>query len=150
LQRHSKWFSPGKGLNSVYSVTHDPVPISGDPSGGTFEGDGLILKNDTMFFLPSWAGVENSPHKISYYYQSPANGCVGKDTVMIDILEVHADISFPKNKTLFCYNDLPFEIRGLNLDNLVGNFSISGGIGLVDYGNNTARITPTELSGGEY
>ncbi len=140
-----------QGLNSVYSVNNDPIPAFGVPPGGTFEGDGLIPKNDTIFFLPSWAGVENSPHKISYFYQSPANGCMGKDTIMIDILEVHADISFPKNKTLFCYNDPPFEVRGLNLEELIGNFSISGGgVGLVDNGNNTATITPSELSGGEY
>ncbi|MBN2215171.1 MAG: hypothetical protein JW723_13095, partial [Bacteroidales bacterium] len=138
------------GLNTVYSVNSDPIPVYGVPSGGTFDGDGIILKDDTVFFLPSWAGVENSPHKISYYYQSPVNGCMGKDTIMIDILEVHADISFPDNKTIFCYNDPPFEIRGLNLKNVTGNFRISGNTGIIDNGDNTAVINPLELSGGEY
>ena len=43
-----------QGLNTVYSIKNDPIPAFGIPSGGTFEGEGLILRNDTMFFLPSW------------------------------------------------------------------------------------------------
>jgi hypothetical protein len=139
-----------QGLSNVYSINSNPVPVYGVPLGGSFDGNGLILRNDTLFFLASWAGIENSPHKISYYYQSPVTGCVGKDTIMIDVLEVNADISFPKNQKLFCYNDLPFEVRGLNINNIVGNFSISGGVGMIDNGNNTATINPSELSGGKY
>jgi hypothetical protein len=138
------------GLNQTYSVTSDPVPVFGSPSGGVFSGNGLIPKNDTMFFLPSWAGVENSPHKITYTFQDPISGCFGKDTMMVNVLEVEADIVFPDGKVFYCYNDPPFTITGANIVGDTGTFSISGGIGMVDIGDNTAIINPSQLSGDVY
>ncbi len=139
------------GLNQTYSINSDPVPIFGSPSGGVFSGNGLILKNDTMFFLPSWAGVENSPHKISYNFQDPVSGCFGKDTMMVNVLEVEADIVFPDDKMFYCFNDPPFTITGANIVGDTGTFSISGGgVGLVDNGDNTATINPSQLSGDVY
>ncbi len=139
-----------EGLGTTYSIDSDPVPIFGYPEGGIFTGEGLIISKDTVFFLPSWAGTENSPHKILYSWQDPENGCIGKDSVMVDVLEAEADIVFPENKTLFCFNDNPFNIRGLNVKNITGSFTISGDAGLTDNGDNTATIYPAELNEGEY
>ncbi|MBN2212750.1 MAG: T9SS type A sorting domain-containing protein [Bacteroidales bacterium] len=138
------------GLNQTYSIYSAPVPVFGSPDGGVFSGQGLIPKNDTMFFLPSWAGVEGSPHKISYTYQDPVSGCFGKDTFMVNVLEVEADIIFPDGKVFYCFNDLPFTVTGANIVGDTGSFSISGGIGLVDNGDNTARISPSQLNGDVY
>jgi hypothetical protein len=138
------------GLGTAYSIDSDPVPVFGTPEGGVFTGEGLIISNDTIFFLPSWAGTEDSPHKILYSWQDPGNGCIGKDSVMVDVLEAQADIIFPENKTLFCFDDLPFTIRGLNVNNVIGNFIISDDEGLIDNGDNTATINPSELDEGEH
>jgi hypothetical protein len=139
-----------EGLGTTYSIDSDPVPIFGYPEGGVFVGEGLIFSKDTIFFLPSWAGTENSPYIILYSWQDPGNGCIGKDSVIVDVLEVEADIIFPENKTLFCFDDEPFNIQGLNVNNVIGHFTISGNEGLVDNGDNTATIDPTALNEGEY
>ncbi len=138
------------GLATTYSVDSDPVPVFGIPDGGIFTGEGLIISNDTIFFLPSWAGTEDSPHKILYSYQDPGNGCIGKDSVMVNVLEAQADIIFPDNRTLFCFNEGTFDITGLNVNNVIGSFIISGDEGLSDNGDNTASIDPSELAEGEY
>ncbi len=138
------------GLNQAYSVESNPVPISGSPIGGEFFGEGLLNKDDTVFFLPAWAGIEGSPHKISYIYQSPSTGCFGKDSVLVDILTVQANFIFPDNRLLFCYNDEPFIVKVANSYNVIGQFIISGGVGLTDNGDNTAIIDPFKLAGGIY
>ncbi|MBN2612810.1 MAG: T9SS type A sorting domain-containing protein, partial [Bacteroidales bacterium] len=138
------------GLGGAYSVNNKEIPVFGTPKGGSFSGDGLLTRNDSVFFYPKWAGVEGSPHKILYSYMSPTTGCIGKDSVMVDVLAVNADIIFPGNKLLFCYNETPFLIRGTNLGNVIGELTISGGTGLTDNGDNTAVIDPSKLTGGEY
>jgi hypothetical protein len=138
------------GLNQTYSVNSDPVPVYGSPVGGYFTGQGLIPRNDTMFFLPSWAGVDGSPHKITYTYQDPISGCFGKDTFMVNVLEVEADIIFPDGKDFYCFNDPPFVVTGANIVGDTGTFTISGGVGMTDNGDNTATIDPSKLSGAIY
>jgi hypothetical protein len=110
------------GLNQTYSIYNDPVPVYGSPVGGYFTGQGLIPRNDTMFFLPSWAGVDGSPHKITYTFQDPISGCFGKDTFMVNVLSVEADIIFPDGKDFFCFNDLPFIVTGANIVGDTGTF----------------------------
>ena len=139
------------GLNQTYSINSDFVPVFGSPAGGSFtQIQGLTLINDTMFFIPFWAGVENSPHKITYTFQDPISGCFGKDTFMVNVLEVEADIIFPDGKDFYCFNDLPFIVTGANIVGDTGTFAISGGIGITNNGDNTATIDPSKLSGGIY
>ncbi|MFO7657992.1 MAG: Ig-like domain-containing protein [Bacteroidales bacterium] len=138
------------GLQRAYSVENKEIPVFGKPKGGSFSGDGLLTRNDSVFFYPRWAGVAGSPHKILYTYVSPSTGCTGKDSVMVDVLKVNADIVFPNNKLLICYNDKPFIIRGTNIGNVIGKLTISGGKGLTDNGDNSASIAPSKLTGGEY
>ncbi len=139
------------GLNQTYSVEdNSKVPIFGSPAGGTFSGDGLFFGMDTTFFLPRYAGTEGSPHKITYRYQDPSSGCFGKDSVLVNVLNVEADIVFPDDITFYCYNSPPFTITGANIVGAIGTFTISGGIGLTDNGDNTALIEPSKLSGQVY
>ncbi|UCH13477.1 MAG: T9SS type A sorting domain-containing protein [Bacteroidales bacterium] len=145
-----------QGLQQAYSYTDDPVPLSGDPEGGSFSGPGLIESNDTTYFLPGWAGIteeDDPPHKIIYSYQFPS-GCYGRDTVKVRVLSTTASIIFPDNKTFYCYNDEPFTVEGFNIFKnpdttmVLGEFSVSGGLGLVDNGDNTATIDPQILQDG--
>ena len=122
------------------------MPVYGSPLGGNFTGQGLIPRNDTTFFLPSWAGVDGSPHKITYTFQDPVSGCFGKDTFMVNVLAVEADIIFPDGKDFYCFNDLPFVVTGANIVGDTGTFTISGGVGITDNGDNTATINPSNLS----
>ena len=145
------------GLQQAYSNEDDPVPLSGNPEGGNISGPGLIESNDTTYFLPGWAGIteeDDPPHKIIYSYQFPS-GCYGRDTVSVRVLSTTASIIFPDNKTFYCYNDEPFAVEGFNIfknpadtSMVIGEFSISGGLGLVDNGDNTATVDPQILVDG--
>jgi hypothetical protein len=146
------------GLQQAYSVQDDPVPIYGDPPGGTFSGPGIITGIDPVLFSPGYAGIteeDDDPHQIVYTYRFPS-GCYGRDTVYVRVLSSTASIVFPDNKTFYCYNDNPFIVEGFNIfknpgdaSMVIGEFSISGeGIGLVDNGNNTATVYPEILQDG--
>jgi hypothetical protein len=137
------------GLKPAYSVQTLLVPIFGNPSGGTFFPT-MIEIQDTMYFSPRYAGT--GVHTIIYSYRDPKTGCTGYDTTSVTVLAANADIIFPDNDTrkFFCFYDSSFTIAGHNTANVIGTFSISGGIGLVDHGDNTATISPSELNGGTY
>ncbi len=146
------------GLQQTYSYGDDWVPIFGDPEGGSFSiisktGGGLIFYNDTTRFFPAIAGItdeDDPPHRIIYAYQDPITGCYGRDTAEVYVLEKTASIRFPNNKKFYCYNSMPFTIQGVNVFNDIGTFSISGGIGLLDNGDNTAVISPAILQEGTF
>jgi hypothetical protein len=146
------------GLQQAYSVQDDPVPIYGDPPGGTFSGPGIVTGIDPVLFIPGLAGIteeDDPPHQIVYTYQFPSS-CYGRDTVYVRVLSSTASIVFPDNKTFYCYNDEPFIVEGFNIfknpedtSMVIGEFSISGGgIGLVDNGDNTATVYPEILQNG--
>jgi hypothetical protein len=137
------------GLDPAYSKDELMVPVFGNPEGGSFIPP-LYWNNDTFYFFPGYSGP--GMHTIIYAYRDPGTGCYGYDTVTVMVLEADADIMFPENDTkkLFCYNDSSFTILGNNTANDTGTFTISGGHGLVDNGDNTATIDPSQLSGGIY
>jgi len=146
------------GLQQAYSVQDDPVPLSGDPPGGTFSGPGIVTGIDPILFIPGLAGIteeDDPPHKIIYSYQWMPSGCWARDTVNVRVLSTTASIVFPNNKTFYCYNDKPFLVEGFNIfknpadtSMIIGEFSISEDIGLVDNGNNTATVYPEILQDG--
>ncbi|MBP1668025.1 MAG: hypothetical protein H6Q21_391, partial [Bacteroidetes bacterium] len=137
------------GLKPAYSAELNKVPVYGNPAGGTFYPP-VIQVGDTNFFFPKWSGP--GMHSIVYSYRDPKTGCTGYDTVIVAVLTAKADIIFPENDTkkFFCYNDSSFTIQGRNVANVIGTFSISGGTGIVDNGDNTATITPLELTGNTF
>jgi hypothetical protein len=137
------------GLAPAYSIQTIMVPVFGNPEGGTYTPT-LFQNHDTTWFFPNWAGA--GLHTIIYAYRDPGTGCYGYDTVTVMVLTADADILFPENDTkkLFCYNDSAFTILGNNTANDTGTFTISGGIGLVDNGDNSATIDPSLLNGGTY
>lgn len=136
------------GLRSAYNLKNSPVSLSGTPEGGRFSGPGVI--SSVNMFYPSIAGTQNSPHAIIYSYTSSQTGCSNKDTVLVEIIDAEADISGIRTSYKYCNFDEPFVITGTNVQGSLGTFSISGGVGLTDNGDNTATVTPGLLSTGNY
>lgn len=136
------------GVNSAYNLRSNPVKLTGNPTGGTFYGPGVIPS--TSMFYPSIAGTQNSPHTIIYEYRSPQTGCSNRDTIMIEVVDADASISGLRTGGKYCNFDTPFVITGTNAIGSVGSFAITGGVGLKDNNNNTATINPSDLSAGNY
>jgi hypothetical protein len=139
------------GLAPAYNVSTLRVPVFGNPPGGTFEPHPALIDPpppDTLFFYPVVAGV--GTHNIIYSYRSPITSCYGYDTAIVRVLTANATIVFENNRSKYCVNDQPFTVEGVNLAEVIGSFSISGGIGLIDHYNNTATIDPSQLSVGDY
>lgn len=136
------------GLNTAYSVNGPAVPLNGTPLNGTFSGPGVVPSS--RLFYPNIAGVANSPHAIVYSYTASATGCLNRDTVWVQVLDANASISGLRTELRYCNQDKAFVVTGVNNKGVIGTFSISGGAGLTDNGNNTATINPLLLNAGTY
>jgi hypothetical protein len=136
------------GLNNAYSLNAGPVSLQGSPTGGVFSGDGVVPSSN--LFYPSLAGVAGSPHNIVYTYSNPTTGCTNKDTVKVTVINADAFISGLRSSGQYCNYDSLILITGGNSASSIGTFSISGGVGLTDNGDNTATFNPSLLAAGTY
>ncbi|MBN1158496.1 MAG: PKD domain-containing protein, partial [Bacteroidales bacterium] len=137
------------GLEPAYSYDMLRIPVFGEPENGTFiPRSYLIMSNDTTFFYPIIA--EPGTHSIIFRYLDPETYCYGYDTALVRVLVANADILFPDDRHYYCNNDRPFTITGVNTVNKTGSFTIEGGKGLTDNGNNTATIDPSVLNNDIY
>ncbi|MBN1789682.1 MAG: tandem-95 repeat protein [Bacteroidales bacterium] len=137
------------GLGPAYNKqSSEWVLMTGTPSGGTYSGPGVIPYNSSWYFVPSLPPV--GTHNIVYAYRASPSSCYGYDTSVVRILEASAVIEFENNRTKYCRNDHSFVVTGVNLANVIGTFTINGGIGLVDHHDNTATVYPAQLAAGEY
>ena len=137
------------GLDPAYNKDSAlVVPLFGEPAGGTFTGPGVFAQGNDWFFISSFPPV--GAHDFVYSYKDGTTQCFGYDTVTVRILKADAIIEFPGNRTKYCRNEDPFTVTGANTANSIGSFSISGGVGLVDHGDNTATVNPSQLSVKEY
>ncbi|MBN1416062.1 MAG: T9SS type A sorting domain-containing protein [Bacteroidales bacterium] len=125
------------------------IPVFGNPENGSFTPP-LWEINDTNYFSPYYYGI--GVHTFIYSFRDPATGCYGYDTAIVTVMSANAEITFPENDTkkLFCSNDSCFTIVANNIANVIGTFTISAETGLVDNGDNTATIDPSQLNGGYY
>jgi hypothetical protein len=137
------------GLAPAYNKEDNQmVLITGTPAGGRFSGPGLFYSSPDWFFLPGYAPLGTL--NIVYAYQESEGSCFGYDTAVIKVLEASGIIEFPENRTTICQNEGAFTIKGVNLNNSNGRFSISGDNGLINNGDNTATIDPHGLVAGKY
>ncbi len=136
------------GLAEVFNKQSTTlVPLNGTPTGGEFSGPGVVQYETGWFLIPSLPEV--GKHQIIYKYEN--GSCAGYDTAAIEILSVGAFIEFENNRKKYCHSDMPFEVLGINLlGDSPGKFTITGGIGLTDHGNNKATVNPTQLNPGIY
>ncbi len=126
------------------------VLLTGTPTGGNFTGsNGLIHTiDDKWYFVPAIAPV--GTNNIVYSYRASPASCYGYDTAVVRVLESNALIEFENNRTKYCLNDGPFTVTGTNILGTIGSFTIEGGSGLYDNGDNTATIKPVELTERNY
>ncbi|MBN1145303.1 MAG: tandem-95 repeat protein [Bacteroidales bacterium] len=128
------------------------IPLTGTPTGtpgnSQFSGPGLILNDGKYSFFPPLAPV--GTNNIVYAYRANSSSCWGYDTSVVRILEANSIIEFEDDRTKYCTNDQPFTITGTNILGEPGEFSISGGVGLIDHGDNTATINPALLNPNNY
>ena len=138
-------------LSNAYSLHSSPVLLQATPSGGIFSDSqgGIVLSGGKYYFDPSYAGVTKSD-TVVYYYTNPSTACSNNDTVFVTIEDSDAFISGLRTQLTYCNFDKPFLITGANVFGNIGSFSITGGIGLKDNGNNTATIYPSEIQAGIY
>lgn len=138
------------GLSPIYSrQSTEMVPLIGLPGGGSFSGPGVIQYDQDWFLYPTLLPV--GVHQIVYKYRVDAASCYGYDTATVKIIEKSAAIEIAGNRQQFCRNDNPFTITGINLiNNNPGSFTISGGKGLSDHGNNTATVYPDSMASNAY
>ncbi|MFO7370396.1 MAG: T9SS type A sorting domain-containing protein, partial [Bacteroidales bacterium] len=121
---------------------------TGTPGNSQFSGPGLILNDGKYYFFPPLAPV--GTNNVVYSYRANSSSCWGYDTSVVRILEANSIIEFEDDRTKYCTNDQLFTVTGTNILGNPGVFSISGGIGLTDHGNNTATITPALLNPNNY
>jgi VCBS repeat-containing protein len=138
------------GLASAYNKDDQQfVTITGTPSGGTFSGStGLFYSSPNWLFLPRYAAV--GINNIVYSYRVSPSSCWGYDTAVVRVLETDAEINYENGRNKFCKNDKPFLVTGSNIANDTGSFSITGGLWLVDHGDNTATVNVAKLNPGTY
>jgi mRNA-degrading endonuclease HigB of HigAB toxin-antitoxin module len=137
------------GLAPAYNKdSSEMVHLIGTPSGGAFSGPGVIPYFNDWYFLTSLPPA--GTHHIVYSYRESPASCYGYDTAIVRVLKANAIIEFPENRVKYCQNEVPFTVTGVNLANNIGSFTISGGAGLVNHGDNTASVDPSKLSVKEY
>ncbi len=141
-------------LDTIYTVNTTQVPFSVEPEGGNFnlsDPSTVFEIGDVPFFVPFYAGSENSPHRIIYSYQDPGTACFGGDTLMIHVIETGGAISVKgesEKPERYCFNQDTLLLNGINVDRSLGSFTIDGQGGLIDNGNNTAYLIPSEIVSG--
>ncbi|MEX1191626.1 MAG: T9SS type A sorting domain-containing protein, partial [Brumimicrobium sp.] len=70
--------SVNAGDDQTLCANHDPITLSGNPSGGTYSGNGIT----GLDFDPNEAGVGS--HDITYTYET-ANGCESTDVITLTV-----------------------------------------------------------------
>jgi hypothetical protein len=138
-------------LGSTYSLESAAIILAATPSGGSFSGPGVVSAQNK--FYPSIAGLVGSPHTILYTYTNNF-GCVSYDSAHVSVVQAAGGILL---NDLYCYNAAPITAQAFNDYSVTGQFElryngnlVPDGSGIHDNGDNTATITPTALSPGEY
>ncbi len=137
------------GLLPAYNKEVIRVPVNVVPSSASHVNHpALINYEGTLHFWPAVATI--GTHNLVFYYQDPTSLCTGYDTATVRVLEAQASIYFENDKIKYCTNDGPFTVTGVNIPNKIGSFTIEGGAGLVNHGDNTATIYPKQLTANNY
>ncbi|MFC2087135.1 PKD domain-containing protein [Bacteroidota bacterium] len=136
---------PSFSISPTFNNEDEPVDLSGTPPGGTFEGEGVAIVGGTPKFHPQ--NVALGTYTI-YYHYTDGNGCSDTDSNDVEVTDAKGTIL--NLSSVHCYDEEPITLIGINPDttNIKGTFTIKGGTGLTDIGNNRAIFNPTEVGPG--
>ena len=138
----------------AYFYSEPGIPLSANPSGGTFTGNGVSAN----IFYPGIASTEGSPHSVTYTYYNPY-GCVSRDETEIYVLNGDASVVLLSgNDTIgdICDDGRTYVILGSNSDQLPGQFELIADINNdtleenimdEDLSDDLAILDPSGLSG---
>ena len=127
------------GLNPQYCINDMPVPLIGNPAGGTFSGTGIV--ND--FFYPSISGA--GTYNITYT-KTDINGCTNASTQPVTVHPL-TPVSFTGLPAQYCLNGTLIVLVGTPSN---GTFSGPGTNGntfnptIAGVGNHTITYTYTD------
>ena len=107
-------------LNPQYCLLDADAPLTGNPSGGTFSGNGISASN----FSPTNAGVGN--HTISYAY-TDANSCDSETSLQTTVNGMPA-VSFAGIDNTLCIDDTPETINAQPSGGSLSGTGISGNV----------------------
>jgi len=139
---------------AAYLKSEPEVALVSNPSGAEFFGNGIT----GSFFYPEHATPTGSPHEITCFYTNSFE-CVSSDTIDIHVIHGESDVvlvSGADTINTVCDDNVSYEIRGSNLDNMAGTFALSradsidtipGHIVDADPGDNQAILNTTGLTG---
>ena len=89
------------------AINADPITVFGDPTGGTFSGNGIV--SGTNNFDPALAG--EGTHAITYTYVHPTTGCTNQVSQNI-IVNPLPDVQIIGLASEYCYDDAASVISG--------------------------------------
>lgn len=145
------------GLDTLYVNNTLKVQFSVIPEESTYsesDPNTVFVIDDTLTFSPSFAGSANSPHWVRFKYTDPGTGCVGRDSLLIYVLDDVGTITVIGEENeipeRYCANQDTIWIQGINTDNSPGSFTISGPdpTALMPNGNNKAYLLPAKIRTG--
>ncbi|MFN8208833.1 MAG: hypothetical protein U0T82_15710, partial [Bacteroidales bacterium] len=105
------------GLNPVYAVSNNAVPLTGTKTGGVFYGP--YVNTQTNLFYP----VSADTIEIVYRY-TDVNQCSNYDTAQVIILAGQASITFNKGRSIYCSTETEAKVSGTNSSGYDGWFSL--------------------------
>jgi gliding motility-associated-like protein len=125
--------APTYALADKYCVNATPVPLVGNPTGGTFTING----NPATEFNPNTLGVGN--HNVSYVLGGA--GCTQATNKTVEVLALPVLAWGATWKTSYCINEAEFTLAGTATP-VGGTFNINGSI--------ATSFNPTTLGAGNH
>lgn len=127
------------GLNTIYCENASPVILTGSPSGGTFDGIGIVGNQ----FNPS-AGV--GTYSITYFY-TDGNGCTNLLSQDVTVSSLPT-VSFSGLGSNYCIDDPPITLVGSPSGGIFSGVGITGDqFNPADIGIQTIIYTYTDSNG---
>jgi large repetitive protein len=130
------------GLNNSYCIDASTVTLTGNPSGGTFSGNGIVGNT----FNPTLA--EAGVHTITYSF-TDGNGCSNTSTQNVTVNPL-PDANFTGLDTLYCINSADDILTGFPVGGTFTGPGITGNVfsaTTAGVGNYTITYTFTDANG---
>ena len=124
------------GLPTSVCLSGGSITLTGNPTGGTFSGNGIIGNS----FNPSAASTGS---KVITYAYADVNGCSNSSSQTITVNPLTAIMSNPVNQIIYAQNNTSFNVAATGTDVLSYQWQLS-----TDGGVNFSNITDNTIYSG--